>query len=108
MTRRRLIFYGIFGGFHLISFIFTLVIEYGDPASLFSLIKYIGTFKYITFLGLALVTTDFVWMWLDTRNAQQTEDAMRLENNTLKAKVYDMQEAGKPKVEPASQKSASK
>jgi len=107
MTRRRLIFYGIFGGFHLISFIFTLIIEYGDPSSLFSLIKYIGMFKYVTFLGLVLVATDFVWVWLDTRNAQQKEDTMRLENNTLKAKVYDMQESGKPKVEPTP-KSASK
>src|SRR5215212_5243129 len=99
MSRRRLIFYGIFGGFHLISFIFTLIIEYGDPSSLFSLIKYIGAFKYVTFLGLAMVAIDFVWVWLDTRNAQQKENAMTLENNTLKAKVYDMQEAGKPKVD---------
>jgi hypothetical protein len=108
MSRRRLIFYSIFGGFHLISFIFTLVLEYGDPSQLFGLIKYIGTFKYITFLGVAMITTDFVWVWLDNRNAQQKEEAMRLENNTLKAKVYDMQEAGKPKVDTPSQKTASK
>ena len=107
MTRRRLIFYGIFGAFHLITFIFTLMLEYSDASSLFSLIKYIGAFKYIAFLGLAMIVTDFVWLWWDTRNSQQKEDAMRLENNTLKAKVYDMQEAGKPKVE-APSKTASK
>jgi hypothetical protein len=108
MTRRRLIFYAIFGAFHLITFIFTLIIEYSDASSLFSLIKYIGTFKYIAFLGLALIITDFIWMWLDTRNAKMKEDAMRTENNTLKAKVYDMQEAGKPKAESPSPKAASK
>ena len=107
MTRRRLIFYGIFGGFHLLTFIFTLILEYGDPSSLFSLIKYIGAFKWVAFFGLVMVVTDFVWLWLDNRSTQQKEDSMRLENNTLKAKVYDMQEAGKPKVEPT-QKSASK
>jgi hypothetical protein len=107
MTRRRLIFYGIFGAFHLITFIFTLVLEYSDASSLFSLIKYIGAFKYIAFLGLAMIATDFVWLWLDNRNTQQKEDAMRLENNTLKAKVYDMQEAGK-KTETPPAKAASK
>jgi hypothetical protein len=108
MTRRRLIFYGIFGAFHLITFIFTLIIEYSDASSLFSLIKYIGLFKYIAFIGLALIITDFAWVWFDTRSAQHKEDAMRLENNTLKAKVYDMQEAGKPKTESPTPKAASK
>lgn len=99
MTKRRLIFFGIFGAFHLVSFIFTLLLEYSDASSLLSLLKYISMFKYLTFLGLTLVVTEFVWTWQDQRKAQKLQDEMRLENNTLKAKVYDMQESGKMKPE---------
>ena len=103
MNRRRLIFYGIFGAFHLLSFIFTIVME-TSAQILFNLIEYIGWFKYITFLGLAMVVTDFVWSWLENKAAKKQEESSRLENNTLKAKVYDLQEGGKPKPELSSTK----
>ena len=98
MNKRRLIFFGIFGGFHVIAFVFTVVME-TNVNVLLNLVSYIGVFKYITFLGLLLVITDFIWHWQETKSSKKKEDDARLENNTLKAKVYDMQEAGKPKVD---------
>lgn len=107
MNRRRLIFFGIFGAFHVIAFVFTLLLE-SSASFLFKLVGYVGWFKYITFLGLAMVVTDFVWTWMETREAKRKEDSARLENNTLKAKVYDMQEASKPKVDIPAPKPTSK
>ena len=107
MNKRRLIFFGIFGGFHLIAFVFTVVME-TSVQILLNLVSYIGVFKYITFLGLAMVVTDFIWHWQETKAAKKKEDESRLENNTLKAKVYDLQEAGKPRMEAPAAKPASK
>lgn len=96
MNKARLIFYGIFGAYQLIAFIFTLIVE-RSASFLLDLVGYVGWFKYITFLGLTLIIIDAVWAWRVSVTTKKTEDEMRLENNTLKAKVYDMQEKGKPK-----------
>jgi hypothetical protein len=97
MNKRRLYFFGIFGGFHLSLFILTIAMD-ASPSFLLDLVGYIPLFKYLAFLGVVMVTADFIWHWLETRAAKKKEDESRLENNTLKAKVYDMQE-GKTKVE---------
>jgi hypothetical protein len=98
MTRARIIFYIAFGVYSLGVFIFTLVME-NSASFLFKLIGYVGVFKYITFLGLAMIIADFVWMYLDHRRFKKAEEASRHENNVLKAKVYDLQEGAKPKQE---------
>lgn len=54
--------------------------------------------KYGAILGLVLFAVDLVWNWIETKNADKEQEALRLENNTLKAKVYDFQEAAKPVV----------
>lgn len=98
MARNRIIFYGIFAAYQLMAFIFTVVIDSTQSTSfLLGLLKYIGWFKYITFIGFALIVTDFIWMWTDHRRFRKSEEAARHENNILKAKVYDMQEGNKPK-----------
>lgn len=94
MTRRRLIFFGIFGAFHLITFIFTLVLD-TSATFLLSLVEYVSWFKYAAFLGLVMIVTEFIWAWQDHRSSDKKHEEMRLENNTLKAKVYDMQESDK-------------
>jgi hypothetical protein len=100
MTKGRIIFYSIFGVYQLGAFIFTLIIDSTQSTSfLFSLLKYIGSFKYITFLGVLLIATDFIWLWIENRKTKRQEEAFRHENNVLKAKVYDMQEGLKPKPE---------
>lgn len=97
MNQRRVIFYSVFGVYQLAAFIFTLVME-SDTGFLFQLVSYVAWFKYATFFGLVLIAVDFFWWWAETRAAKKEQEAQRLENNTLKAKVYDMQEA---KKEPA-------
>jgi len=101
MNQRRLIFYGIFGIYQLVAFIFTLAME-SDTGFLFKLVGYVKWFKFATFFGLVLIIVDFIWWWRDGRTNVKAQDAMRHENNTLKARVYDLQEASKePKNTPA-------
>jgi hypothetical protein len=91
MNQKRLIFYLVFAVFHLGAFIFTLVL----PSVLFDMVKYVPWFKYATFFGLLLLVTDVVWSYVINRDAQREKDALTHELNTLKAKLYDLQEAGK-------------
>jgi uncharacterized oligopeptide transporter (OPT) family protein len=96
MNKRRLIFFGIFGAYHLVAFVFTMLIEY-DTSLLFKMVGYISWFKYGTFMGLMLLATDAIWWLRESKSIQKNEEASRHENNTLKAKVYDLQEASKIK-----------
>jgi hypothetical protein len=100
MTRNRIIFYSIFGAYQLIAFIFTIIVDFSNSTSfLFGLLKYIGWFKYLTFLGVALILVDFIWLRLDIRSQKKVEEDYRHENNVLKAKVYDLQEGAKSQPE---------
>jgi cell division protein FtsB len=100
MTRNRIIFYSIFGAYQLIAFIFSLIVDYSNSTTfLFGLLKYIAWFKYLTFLGLALIVTDFIWLWMDVRKQRKADESYRHENNVLKAKVYDLQEGAKSQPE---------
>lgn len=96
MNKRRLIFFLVFAVYHLFAFVFTLVIQY-NTSLLFKMVSYISWFKYGTLLGLLLIIVDFIWWRSETQSALKEQDSARHENNTLKAKVYDMQEASKVK-----------
>ena len=52
-------------------------------------------FKYLSFLGLILLIVDFSFNFLTLRQLNKDKEAMQLEMNTLKAKLFDMQEAEK-------------
>ena len=93
MTKNRKIFYLVFAIFQVVAFIFTLYIE--DFSFLTKIYKYIGWFKYITFLGIMLVVTDVVWTWIVSRDTQKEHGALTHELNTLKAKLFDLQEIAK-------------
>ncbi|MGE0590709.1 MAG: hypothetical protein AB7O48_19160 [Cyclobacteriaceae bacterium] len=98
MNRRRLIFFVIFGVYHLVIFVFTSYIDVQkqDLGVLTSMYKFIHLFKYGAFLGIALFITDFVWSWRERKMAEKETESLKFEVNTLKAKVYDLQEAAKP------------
>jgi hypothetical protein len=99
MTRNRIIFYSIFGVYQLLSFIFSIVMDTTNSTSfLLGMLKYIGWFKYVTFLGVVLIMIDFIWLWMDGRRQKKAADESRHENNVLKAKVYDMQQGVKSEV----------
>ena len=90
MNKNRKIFYLVFAIFQVSAFIFTLYIE--DFSFLTKIYKYIGWFKYITFLGIMLVVTDVIWTWIVSRDTQKEHGALTHELNTLKAKLFDLQE----------------
>jgi len=96
MTKRRLIFYSIFGAYQVAAFIFTLVIDTDNTSALLSLYGYISWFKYLAFIGVILIAVDFVWSWRHISRANQEVEESRHENNTLKAKIYDIQETKQP------------
>jgi hypothetical protein len=99
MTKRRIIFFIIFGSYHLLLLFFTFYMESQKENFKFlgAMLRSFPLFKYGAFLGLALLIVDVIWSWR-TNNAQRKEnDALLLETNKLKAKVYDLQEAAKNK-----------
>ncbi len=62
---------------------------------LFSMVQYVPWFKYGTLLGLILVIIDVIWSWFISRESQQEKGALTHELNTLKAKLFDLQEQAK-------------
>ena len=94
MNKRRLVFFSIFGAYHLLAFIFTLIIQY-NTSLLFKIVGYISWFKYGTLLGLVLFVVDLVWWWRESKASEKESETSRHENNTLKARVYDLQEGTK-------------
>jgi ABC-type transport system involved in cytochrome bd biosynthesis fused ATPase/permease subunit len=94
MTKNRLIFYAIFAAFNFAAFIFTLILE-NNTQMLFSMVQYVPWFKYGTLLGLILVIIDVIWSWFINRESQKEKAALTHELNTLKAKLFDLQEEAK-------------
>ena len=95
MNRNRYIFYSIFGAYQLLVLIFTVVID-SDQSLLFGLVPYISWFKYGALVGLVFFGVDLVWMLQTQRQHRKDYETMRHENNTLKARVYDLQQAAAP------------
>jgi hypothetical protein len=94
MKKNRLIFYSIFALFHLISFIFTVVLD-NNTSLLFKMVGWVPSFKWVTLLGLIMVIVDFLWARSVQKETEKEKDALTLELNTLKAKLFDLQEAAK-------------
>ncbi len=92
MSKRRIIFLSIFGAYELGIFLFSVIVESNksDMGFLFNIFGSIHLVKYGTFLGVAMLATEFVWTWMDSRKVEKEKEAMRHENNVLKAKVYDL------------------
>ena len=99
MTKRRIIFFAIFGTYHLLLLFFTFYMESQRENFKFlgSMLKNFPLFKYGAFLGLILLVIDIIWSWRVNIAQQRENDALILEANTLKAKVYDLQEGAKNK-----------
>jgi ABC-type transport system involved in cytochrome bd biosynthesis fused ATPase/permease subunit len=95
MNRNRYIFYSVFGVYQLLVFIFTVAID-SDTNTLFRIVPYISWFKYGALLGLLLLGADFIWVLHTQRVHRKSQESWRHENNTLKAKVYDLQQAPPP------------
>ena len=94
MIRNRLIFYIVFGIFHLGALIFTVMLD-NDTGLLFKMVSYVPTFKWLTLFGFILLVTDFLWFLKDYLTTKKEKAAMTLELDTLKARLFDLQEAAK-------------
>lgn len=97
MKRNRLIFYAVFAVFHLFLVFFTIYVESNknDFGFLTQMLKYISVMKYGAFLGLILLIVDILWDRSSAKVSEREKDALNHELNTLKAKLFDLQEAAK-------------
>jgi hypothetical protein len=97
MKKNRLIFYAVFGAFHLFLVIFTIFVESNknDFSFLTQMLKWMSLMKYGAFLGLILLIADVVWTYMNSREEQKEKAVLTHEINTLKAKLFDLQEAAK-------------
>jgi hypothetical protein len=107
MKRNRLIFYAIIGGVHLLIFLFTLLMnsKKDDLQFLINLSKIIWLLPWAMFVLLVLFVTNIILHLRDNKRHQRENVQLILELNTLKAKLYDLQEAGKKTSEPNPTKS---
>lgn len=91
MKKNRLIFYLIFALFHIGAFIFTVALG-NDSGFLMSMFSWVPYFKWVTLLGVVFVLIDFIWSWIAAKDRSRETEALSHEVNTLKAKLFDMQE----------------
>lgn len=97
MKKNRLIFYSVFGALHLFIFFFSLYMD-GQKENiqfLFQLQGKIWMLKYGSLLLLLLMTANVILHYRDNRRNQREKDQLNQELNTLKAKLYDLQEGAK-------------
>ena len=93
MNQKRLFLYLGFALYQIGAFIFTIMVD--GHLDLLGLLKFIPWFKYVTFLGLIFFIVDVIWYLLDRRANRKLQSDLEKENNVLKAKIYDFQEAAK-------------
>jgi hypothetical protein len=94
MKKNRLIFYLVFALFHIGAFIFTVILE-NNAGLLFDMVKWVPFFKWVTLLGLILLIADVIWAYVINKESQKEKAALTHELNTLKAKLFDLQEAAR-------------
>ena len=69
MNIRRIVFLSIFGAYHLLVFIFTLMVEFKD-GYIYTLLNKVSLFKYGAFLGLVLFVIEFLFVKSDVKNSK--------------------------------------
>lgn len=97
MKKNRLIFYSVFGALHLFIFFFSLYMD-SQKENFQFLIQMQGRIwmlKYGSLILLILFTLNVILHYRDNRRNEREKKAMQTELNNLKAKLYDLQEAGK-------------
>lgn len=100
MKKNRLIFYAVIGGLHLLIFLFTIYMDSqkNDTVLMFKLYDRIWLLKYAMFVLLVLFVTNIILHVRDNKRHKRENVQLIQELNTLKAKLYDLQEAKKSDV----------
>lgn len=95
MKKNRVIFYVVFGAFHLFLVFFTMYVESNrnDFAFLTQMLKWISVTKWGAIFGLGLLIADAIWTYTAFRASEKEKAVLSHEINTLKAKLFDLQEA---------------
>ncbi|MBX2965749.1 MAG: hypothetical protein KF845_06360 [Cyclobacteriaceae bacterium] len=102
MKKNRLIFYSVFGALHLFIFVFSLYMD-GQKENLQFLFKLQGKIwmlKYGSLVLMLLMAANVILHFRDNRRNQREKDQLNHELNTLKAKLYDLQEGAKKSSAP--------
>ncbi len=111
MNQRRIIFLCVFGAYHLSVILFILYVENlkanDKLVDLYDLSEKTALFKWGAIFGFVLFLIEAGWTWLDNRRSRKEHEALRLENNTLKASVYDFQQTDKKRAAEAAAKTKS-
>src|SRR5690606_38504274 len=98
MKKNRLIFYTAFGVLLLVILIFSIVInnlaKTFDP-SLFSLLKRMWISIVVSVILLLMLCVNVILHYRDNRRNEREKGQLNQELNTLKAKLYDLQEGTK-------------
>jgi hypothetical protein len=97
MKKNKVIFYVIFGAFHLFMFFFSLYVDSqkDNIQFLITLQSKIWMLKYGSFLGLVLLTINILWDWRKEVTHRKETDHLNHELNSFKAKLFDLQEEAK-------------
>lgn len=101
MKKNRLIFYAVIGALHLFLLLFSFYMD-SQQNNLEFLIRLQGVIwllKYCTFILVVLFVTNIILHVRDNRRYVRENQGLIQELNTLKAKLYDLQE-GKKTSEP--------
>lgn len=100
MGKNRLIFYVVFGLFHLSIFLFSLYVDshQDNIQFLIAMQKRIWLLKYGSFFGLSLLIADAIWHLKEERDHIKEKDKVQKELTALKAKLFDLQEEAKQPV----------
>jgi hypothetical protein len=80
------------------TFYFESIVAKNDITTMIKLAQKATWFKYLSFVGLILLAADFIMHFVTVRQLNKDKEAMQLEMNTLKAKLFDLQEAEKTVV----------
>ncbi|MBX2962280.1 MAG: hypothetical protein KF687_07195 [Cyclobacteriaceae bacterium] len=102
MKKNRLIFYSVFGALHLFIFLFSLYMDNQKEnlQFLFQMQSKIWMLKYGSLILLVLMIANVILHYRDNRRNLREKDELTKELNTLKAKLYDLQEDAKNKTVP--------
>ena len=97
MKRNRLIFYSVFGILHLFIFLFSIYMDSqrDNFQFLIQMQGRIWMLKYCSFFLLILFATNIILHFRDNRRNTKEKAQLNQELDTLKARLFDLQEGKK-------------
>lgn len=97
MKKSRLIFYAIFALFHIVLIIFTFYVDSkkNDFGTLFGLLGWLPAAKVGSIIGMILLVIDIIWARASVAASDKANNVLEHELKTLKAKLFDLQEASR-------------